>query len=107
DMIEWRSGRDGRPFAIIVGWSYADSENTDATGRPRSNRLLVVMRLPPGGVCRVAIVERAANRDAIALARKSADETARDFKCGAGGPQVVGERGRAIEAMPRPAAERR
>jgi hypothetical protein len=103
DSVEWRSSRDGRPFAIIVGWSYADSENTDAAGRPRSNRLLVVMRLPPGGVCRIAVVDRAANRDANVLARKAADETARDFKCGTDRPRIVGERGRAIEAIPQPA----
>jgi hypothetical protein len=100
DAVEWRSGRHGRPFAVIVGWSYADSENTDATGRPQSNRLLVVMRLPPGDVCRVAVVDRAANRDANGLARKAADASARDFKCGTDQPQIIGERGHAIEAMP-------
>jgi hypothetical protein len=99
DTIEWRSGRDGKPFAIIVGWSFADNENTDATGAPQSDRLLVVFRLPPGPVCKVAYVDRTANRDANALARKAADETARDFRCDADVTQVIGERGRAIDAM--------
>src|SRR5579871_4516924 len=64
DKVEWRSGQDGRPFAIVVGWSFADNENTDASGRPGSARLLVVMRLPPGAVCKVAYIDRAANADA-------------------------------------------
>lgn len=105
DTIEWRSGKDGKPFAIIVGWSFADNENTDATGRPQSDRLLVVFRLPPGPVCKVAFVDRAANADANALARAAADEGARSFKCGADAPLIVGRRGRAIDAMlPPPAA---
>jgi hypothetical protein len=105
DTIEWRSGKDGKPFAIIVGWSFADSENTDATGRPLSDRLLLVLRLPPGPVCRIAYVDRAANLDANELARKAADENARSFKCGTDQPAIVGRRGRAIEAMlPPPAA---
>jgi hypothetical protein len=48
DTVEWRSGADGKPYALIVGWSYADNENLDATGRPKSLRLLVVMRCRPG-----------------------------------------------------------
>jgi hypothetical protein len=62
-------------------------------------KLLVVMRLPPGAVCKVAYVDRAANSDANALARKAADEIAPNFKCGADKVQIVGARGRAIEAM--------
>jgi hypothetical protein len=105
DTIEWRGGKDGKPFAIIVGWSFADNENTDATGRPQSDRLLVVLRLPPGPVCKVAYVDRAANGDANELARKAADASARSFKCGTDEPLIVGRRGRAIDAMlPPPAA---
>ena len=43
--------------------------------------MLVVFRLPPGPVCKVAVVDLKANRDATALARKAADESARNFKC--------------------------
>lgn len=99
DTVEWRNGADGKPYAAIVGWSYADNENPDASGRPKSLRLLVVMRLPPGAVCKVAYVDRAANSDANALARKAADEIAPNFKCGTDKVQIVGARGRAIEAM--------
>jgi len=104
DMIEWRSGKDGKPFAIIAGWSFADGENTDATGRPQSDRLLVVFRLPPGPVCKIAYVDRAANSDANELARKAADESTRSFKCRTDELLILGRRGRAIEAMlPSPA----
>jgi hypothetical protein len=102
DTVEWRSGADGKPYAVIVGWSYADNENPDADGRPTSLRLLVVLRLPPGAVCKVAYVDRAANADANALARTAADEIAPNFKCGADKVQIVGARGRAIEAMAPP-----
>jgi hypothetical protein len=103
DTVEWRrgqgGGKHGKPFAAIVGWSFADNENLEESGRPKSARLLVVMRLPPGPVCRVAYIDRAANTDANALARKAADEIAREFKCGTDTLQIVGKRGRAIEAM--------
>lgn len=99
DTVEWRSGADGKPYAVIVGWSYADNENLDANGRPKSLRLLVVLRLPPGAVCKVAYVDRDANGDANALARKATDEIARNFKCGTDKVQIVGARGRAIEAL--------
>ena len=99
DTVEWRSGADGKPYAVIVGWSYADNENLDANGRPKSLRLLVVLRLPPGAVCKVAYIDRATNGDANALARKAADEIAPNFKCGADKVQIVGARGRAIETL--------
>ena len=103
DRIEWRSGADGRPYALIVGWFFDDNDNIDATGRPSSARLLVVMRLPPGPVCRVANIDRAANSDANELARGAADEIARDFKCGTDSVRVIGKRGAAIEALARQA----
>ena len=39
----------------------------------------------------------AANPDANELARKAADETARDFKCGTDTVKVIGKSGRAVE----------
>jgi hypothetical protein len=105
DTIEWRAGADGIPYALIAGWSFADADNLDTTGRPKSARLLVVLRLPPGPVCKVAYIDRAGNPDANALARKAADEIARDFKCGADEVRVVGNRGAAIEAMTRRASK--
>ena len=43
---------------------------------------MVVTRLPPGAVCHVAYVDVRANPNPNELARKAADEIARDFKCG-------------------------
>jgi hypothetical protein len=104
DAVEWRSGADGKPYALILGWSYADNENKDANGRPKSLPLLVVMRLPPRQVCKVAYIDRAANGNANELARKAADEVAPNFKCGTDKVQILGERGRAIEALSMPPA---
>jgi hypothetical protein len=69
DTVEWRG--DGNPYAVIAGWSFADNEHPNAARRPNSVRLLVVLRLPPGPVCKVAYVDRAANVDAAELARKA------------------------------------
>jgi tetratricopeptide (TPR) repeat protein len=102
DKIEWRSGKDGTPYALIAGWSFADNENVDPAGRPNSARLLVVFRLPPGPVCKVAYFDRAANSDADALARTAADEIARDFKCATDKVRVIGTRGPAISHMAPP-----
>jgi len=98
DTIEWRSGKDRKPFAAIVGWYFADNAHLETSGRPKSARLLVVRRLPPGPVCSVAYIDRAANPDANALARKAADEIARDFKCGEDTVHILGKRSDAINA---------
>ena len=58
-------------------------------------------RLPPGAVCHVAYVDVAANPDADALARKAADQGARDFKCGTDAVKVIGQSGRAVELAQR------
>jgi hypothetical protein len=56
-----------------------------------------VTRLPPGAVCHVAYVDVAANPNAEELARKAADELARNFKCGTDQVKVIGASGRAVE----------
>lgn len=98
DKVEWRSGPDGKPYALIVGWSFASSDNLDPMGRPKSVRMLVVIRLPPGPVCKIAYVDRAANSDANALARKAADEIARNFKCDSDTVPMLGKIGPAAGA---------
>jgi hypothetical protein len=48
-------------------------------------------------VCHVAYVDVRANPGPNELARKTADELARDFKCGKDEIRIAGERGRAVE----------
>jgi len=55
-----------------------------------------VTRLPPGEVCHVAYGEAQANPNANELARKAADELARDFKCGKDEVKVIGDSGVAV-----------
>jgi len=98
--VEWRS-LDGKPFAIIQRWQIADNSDPDRDRRPIAKPMLAVTRLPPGPVCHVAYIDVAANPDAHELARKAADETARDFKCGTDTVKVIGKSGRAVELAQR------
>jgi hypothetical protein len=94
--IEWRMA-GSEPFAIIQRWRLADKGETDKDGDPATKPMLVVTRLPPGAVCHVAYVDVAANPNAEELARKAADELARNFKCGTDQVKVIGASGRAVE----------
>ena len=98
--VEWRMV-DGKPFAIIQRWHIADVTDPDKQGRPNTKAMLAVTRLPPRSVCHIAYVDAAANSDANELARKAADEFARDFKCGKDEVRVIGQSGRAIELVKR------
>jgi hypothetical protein len=93
DTLEWRMTK-GAPFATIQRWFLSDASNIDKDGRPTPVAMLIVTRLSPA--CHVAYVDVHANAIANALARKAADEHARNFDCN-NQPIVIGKRGRAIE----------
>jgi hypothetical protein len=94
--VEWRA-LDGKPFAIIQRWHIADNNDQDKDSRPIAKPMLAVTRLPPGAVCHVAYVDVKANPNANELARKAADEFARQFNCGEDEVKVIGETGRAVQ----------
>ena len=98
--VEWRM-KSGRPFAIIQRWRIADIDDEDKNGRPIAKPILAVTRLPPGQVCHVAYIDAQANPNPNELARKAADEFARDFKCGKDDVKVIGETGRAVSLAKR------
>jgi hypothetical protein len=93
DTLEWRMSR-GQPFATIQRWFLSDASNTDTSGKPAQVAMLIVTRLNP--TCHVGYLDVHANAIANALARKAADEQARDFDCN-NQPVIIGKRGRAIE----------
>ena len=92
--VEWRAV-NGKPFAIIQRWHIADNSDPDKGGRPTAKPMLAVTRLPPGAVCHVAYVDAQANPNPNELARKAADELARNFQCDKDEVHVIGETGRA------------
>jgi hypothetical protein len=94
--VEWRTA-GAKPFAIIQRWHIADNSDPDKQGRPNTKAMLVVTRLPPGPVCHVAYVDAIANPTANELARKAADDLARDFTCGKDQVKIIGAPGRAVE----------
>lgn len=98
DTVEWRieplPGGKKRPFAAIMRWSTTvQKEEPNPDGEIVRGQVLVITRLDPGGVCHVGYVDGRANPDANELARKVADETARNFRCGTDAPDSHGKTG--------------
>jgi hypothetical protein len=86
--IEWRFVKLGSrdvPYATILRY---ETQNDAAKGQ-----ILIVSKVSPTEACHLAYVDAIANSDAIELARKSADDTARIFDC-ASDPKSVGIVGR-------------
>jgi hypothetical protein len=93
DTLEWRM-TNGVPFATIQRWFLSDASNVDKSGKPAQVAMLIVTRLNPA--CHVGYVDVHANAIANAMARKAADEHARNFDCN-DQPMVIGKRGRGID----------
>lgn len=100
--IEWRierlpSGKP-RPFATILRWN-TTTLDPDNDLKQMNGQVLVVTRLPPGGVCHVGYVDGRANPNANELANRIADEHARTFKCGKDKPIVLGVQGKGFSGL--------
>lgn len=89
--IEWRISTQGAvstPFAAIHRWYVADRIDSS-----KQIEILVVAKVgQPGAAdgCTVGLVLASGKPDANEIARKIADEQARDFACGADQRVVVG-----------------
>ncbi|HEX2337898.1 MAG TPA: hypothetical protein VHI72_15625 [Hyphomicrobiaceae bacterium] len=86
--IEWR-------FALRAGVQipYATIVRYHTSRQGRSGDVLVISKVTPQESCHVAYIDALANADAIALARRVADEQARTFDCRQE-PRAMGERGK-------------
>jgi hypothetical protein len=100
--IQWRGTIQGNrfvPFASIM--RYHTDTGDDGSGKRQRSQVLVVTKLgAPDGVeaCHIAYIDAIANKDANALATKTADETARGFDCRKE-PAITGLKG-AVPAVP-------
>jgi hypothetical protein len=92
--METTDGKKGAPFATILRWDVQVSEQRNA----KPGQALVVTRLGDA-MCHVGYVDATANRNANELARKLAEEQARNFDCEKDKRLVIGKQGRSIERM--------
>ena len=104
--IEWRIERlpSGKPhaFATVLRWNVTTLD-PDNDLKQVAGQVLVVTRLPPGGVCHVGYVDGRANPNANELAAEIADKHARAFKCGKDKPMVLGVQGKGFSGLYGPA----
>ena len=85
--IAWRgfgARNSFKPYAAIVT-AIARDHDTD-----QNHDVIAVLRIEPRNACLAAAIDVAANKDAMALARQTADGAARTFACGTDQARVVG-----------------
>jgi hypothetical protein len=85
--LEWRGTktRQGfKPHAVLVTIVVKDYP------AETPHNVLGVLRMEPRNACLMAVIDEAANSDALALARKTADAEAPSFSCANGQAKAVG-----------------
>jgi hypothetical protein len=89
--LEWRGTRDKqgfKPYAVIVQLVVKEYSNeADALA---DHNVLGVLRIEPKNVCLTAVVDEAANPEALTLARSTADKDAPALSCNGLKPRIVG-----------------
>ncbi len=91
--IEWRGVKDKqgfKPYATIVRIVVRDDESMKDDGHYKTHNVLGVIRMEPRSACLFAVVDEAANPDALALARKTADAEAPTLDCAKVKGRIVG-----------------
>jgi len=86
--LEWRgtgTKRAFEPYAAIVTAIVRDQD------AEKNYNVLAVIRIEPRNACLIAAIDEAGNKDALALARATADAQAPAFSCAKDRPRVVGE----------------
>lgn len=92
EKIEWRlSNAEGgyKPFATILRY-FVQRTDPETGAEKDEGQILVVTKVSPGATCQIAWIDALANPNANELARKTADERAKDFDC-ANEPEIVGK----------------
>jgi hypothetical protein len=85
--LEWRGTKTKqafKPHAVIVTIVVKDHK------ADKNNNVLGVLRREPRNACLMAVVDEAANSDALALARTTADKEAPSFSCKGGKAKLIG-----------------
>jgi len=85
--LEWRgtgSRERFKPHAAIVTIVVKDYD------ADKKHNVIGVLRMEPRNACLMAVIDEAANKDALALARTTADKEAPSFTCKGGKAKLVG-----------------
>jgi hypothetical protein len=86
--LEWRGSgtkQAFKPYAAIVTAIVRDQE------AEKNYNVLAVIRIAPRDACLIVAIDEAGNKDALKLARATADRLAPTFACHKDQPRVVGE----------------
>jgi hypothetical protein len=91
--VEWRGlKKSGRfdPYAALVRVILRDDTVRD-DGTFDTYNVLAIVRIAARAACLMAVIDEAANINAIVLARRTADADATAFACGKDRPKILGE----------------